>query len=116
MGQFVPVCGLFSTCNIARAANLALMSDMKSKFIDDVAALASGPGVAAQGVREEIEQAEKGRFDALLAENGMVSREEFEAVRDMVMELEPKMMRCAPHWMRLKGPAHRFSVVLNAPD
>lgn len=63
------------------------MSDMKSKFIDDVAALASGLGVAAQGVREEIEQAVKGRFDALLAENGMVSREEFEAVRDMVIEL-----------------------------
>lgn len=60
---------------------------MKSKFIDDVAALASGLGVAAQGVREEIEQAVKGRFDALLAENGMVSREEFEAVRDMVIEL-----------------------------
>ena len=60
---------------------------MKSKFIDDVAALASGLGVAAQGVREEIEQAVKGRFDALLAENGMVSREEFEAVRDMVLEL-----------------------------
>ena len=63
------------------------MSDMKSKFIDDVAALASGLGVAAQGVREEIEQTVKGRFDALLAENGMVSREEFDAVRDMVMEL-----------------------------
>ena len=60
---------------------------MKSKFIDDVAALASGLGVAAQGAREEIEQAVKGRFDALLAENGMVSREEFEAVRDMVIEL-----------------------------
>ena len=63
------------------------MSDMKSKFIDDVAALASGFGVAAQGVREEIEQTVKGRFDALLAENGLVSREEFEVVRDMVMEL-----------------------------
>ena len=60
---------------------------MKSKFIGDVAALASGLGVAAQGVREEIEQTVKGRFDALLAENGMVSREEFDAVRDMVMEL-----------------------------
>lgn len=60
---------------------------MKSKFIDDVAALASGLGVAAQGVREEIEQTVKGCFDALLAENGMVTREEFDAVRDMVMEL-----------------------------
>ena len=63
------------------------MSDMKSKFIDDVAALASGLGVAEQGVREEIEQTVKSRFDALLAENGMVTREEFDAVRDMVMEL-----------------------------
>jgi BMFP domain-containing protein YqiC len=61
------------------------MSDMKTKFIDDVASLASGLGVAAQGVREEIEQAVKSRFDALLAENGLVSREEFEAVRDMAL-------------------------------
>lgn len=60
---------------------------MKSKIIDDVTALASGLGVAAQGMREEIEQAVKSRIDALLAENGMVTREEFEALRDMVMRL-----------------------------
>ena len=60
---------------------------MKSKIIDDVTALASGLGVAAQGMREEIEQAVKSRIDALLAENGMVTREEFEALRDIVMRL-----------------------------
>ena len=64
---------------------------MKSKIIDDVAALASGLGVAAQGVREEIEQTVKSRFDALLAENGMVTREEFEAVRDMAVSAQEEI-------------------------
>ena len=64
---------------------------MKSKIIDDVAALASGLGVAAQGVREEIEQTVKSRFDALLADNGMVTREEFEAVRDMAVSAQEEI-------------------------
>ena len=67
------------------------MSDMKSKIIDDVAALASGLGVAAQGVREEVEQSVKSRLDALLVEQGLVTREEFDAVRDMVMELRAEL-------------------------
>ena len=60
---------------------------MKTKFIDDIAALALGLGIAAQGARDEAQQAIRARFDALLAENGLVTREEFEAVREMVMAL-----------------------------
>lgn len=61
------------------------MSDMKNKIIDDLGGLMSGLGIAAQGAREEIEQAVRGRIDALLAEKGLVTREEFEIVRDMAV-------------------------------
>ena len=40
------------------------MSDTKNRIIDDLAGLAAGLGVAAQGVREEIEQAIQARLDA----------------------------------------------------
>jgi BMFP domain-containing protein YqiC len=61
------------------------MSDMKNKIMDDLGGLVTGLGIAAQGAREEVEQAVRGRIDALLAEKGMVTREEFEVVRDMVV-------------------------------
>lgn len=57
------------------------MRDAKNKILDDLTGLATGLGIAAQGVRDEVEQAVRARVDAILSENGMVSREEFEAVR-----------------------------------
>lgn len=62
------------------------MSEMKNKLLDDLTGLATGLGIAAQGVREEVEQAIRGRLDAILSENGLVSREEFEVVRDMAVK------------------------------
>jgi BMFP domain-containing protein YqiC len=61
------------------------MSDAKNKILDDLTGLATGLGIAAQGVRDEVEQAVRTRVDAILSENGMVSREEFEAVREMAV-------------------------------
>ena len=61
------------------------MRDEKNKLLDDLTGLATGLGIAAQGVREEVEQAVRSRIDAILSENGMVSREEFEAVREMAL-------------------------------
>lgn len=61
------------------------MSDAKNKILDDLTGLATGLGIAAQGVRDEVEQAVRARVDAILSENGMVSREEFEAVRAMAV-------------------------------
>ena len=61
------------------------MRDEKNKLLDDLTGLATGRGIAAQGVREEVEQAMRSRIDAILSENGMVSREEFEAVREMAL-------------------------------
>ena len=61
------------------------MRDEKNKLLDDLTGLATGLGIAAQGVREEVEQAMRARMDAILSENGMVTREEFEAVREMAV-------------------------------
>lgn len=61
------------------------MPDEKNKLLDDLTGLATGLGIAAQGVREEVEQAMRSRIDAILSENNMVTREEFEAVRDMAV-------------------------------
>ena len=61
------------------------MRDEKNKLLDDLTGLATGLGIAAQGVREEVEQAMRSRIDAILSENGMVSREEFEAVREIAL-------------------------------
>jgi len=61
------------------------MRDEKNKLLDDLTGLATGLGIAAQGVREEVEQAIRARMDAILSENGMVTREEFEAVREMAV-------------------------------
>lgn len=61
------------------------MRDEKNKLLDDLTGLATGLGIAAQGVREEVEQAIRSRIDTILSENNMVTREEFEAVRDMAV-------------------------------
>ncbi|MBL6761683.1 MAG: accessory factor UbiK family protein [PS1 clade bacterium] len=61
------------------------MKDAKDKLLDDLTGLATGLGIAAQGVREEVEQAMRARLDAIMSENGMVTREEFEVVRAMAV-------------------------------
>ena len=61
------------------------MSNAKNKILDDLTGLATGLGIAAQGLRDEVEQAVQARVNAILSENGMVSREEFEAVRAMAV-------------------------------
>jgi BMFP domain-containing protein YqiC len=61
------------------------MSNVKNKLLDDLTGMATGLGIAAQGMREEVEQAVRGRVDTILNENGLVSREEFEVVREMVL-------------------------------
>ncbi len=61
------------------------MNDARTKIVDDVTSLLSGVGIAAQGVREEVEQAIRARLDAFISDGAFVTREEFEVVRDMVI-------------------------------
>ncbi len=59
------------------------MSKARNKILDDVSQLVSGLGVAAQGVREELAQTLRGMLDTMLADGALVTREEFEVVREM---------------------------------
>ena len=61
------------------------MNDARTKIVDDVTSLLSGVGIAAQGVREEVEQAIRARLDAFISDGAFVTREEFDVVRDMVI-------------------------------
>ena len=59
------------------------MSEARNKILNDVSQLVSGLGVATQGVREELAQTLRGMLDTMLADGALVTREEFEVVREM---------------------------------
>ena len=55
----------------------------RSKIFDDISQLMTNAMGVAQGARTEAETAVKGLVDRWLAERNLVTREEFEAVREM---------------------------------
>ena len=59
------------------------MASTSNRFLDDIARLATDAAGAAQGVRREVETVVKTQIEKLLRELDVVSREEFEAVREM---------------------------------
>ena len=69
------------------------MSDARNKILGDVSQLVSGLGVAAQGVREELAQALRGMLDTMLADGALVTREEFEVVREMAEKARAENQR-----------------------
>ncbi len=62
------------------------MGEARAKIFDDITQLASGAAGVAQAMRTEIEQLIRARMDALIADGGLVTREEFEVVRDMAAQ------------------------------
>lgn len=54
-----------------------------SKFLDDMSQLMTSAMGVAQGARTEAETAMKGFIDRWVADRDLVTREEFEAVREM---------------------------------
>ena len=69
------------------------MSDARNKILDDVSQLVSGLGVAAQGMREELAQTLRGMLDTMLADGALVTREEFEVVREMAEKARAENQR-----------------------
>ena len=61
------------------------MVSTSNRFLDDIARLATDAAGAAQGVRREVETVVKTQIEKLLRELDVVSREEFEAVREMAL-------------------------------
>ncbi len=59
------------------------MSERSGRFIDDFARLVTDAAGVASGMRREAETVVKSQTERLLATLNVVTREEFEAVRDM---------------------------------
>jgi BMFP domain-containing protein YqiC len=61
------------------------MSASPNRLLDDFARLVTDAAGAAQGVRREVETLVKSQLERLLRDLDLVTREEFEAVRDMAI-------------------------------
>jgi len=59
------------------------MSQMKSQFFDELAKIMTNAAGAAQGVSQEVETLFRSQGSKLLNEMDVVSREEFEVVKEM---------------------------------
>lgn len=59
------------------------MTQTSNKLFDDLAKLLTNAAGAAQGVRREIDTVMRSQAERILNELDVVSREEFDAVRDM---------------------------------
>ena len=58
----------------------------RNKLLDDLAQLMTNAAGVAQGVRVEAETAMRSLFERWMQEANLVSREEFDAVRDMAVK------------------------------
>ena len=59
------------------------MVEPRGRILDDLARLVTDAAGVAEGVRREAETLARGQVERLIASLDLVSREEFEAVRDM---------------------------------
>jgi hypothetical protein len=58
----------------------------RDKFFDDISQLMTNAAGMAQGVKTEAETAMKSWMERWLADSNMVTREEFEAMREMAVK------------------------------
>ncbi|GAC1332497.1 MAG: accessory factor UbiK family protein [Beijerinckiaceae bacterium] len=61
------------------------MAEPRGRILDDFARLVTDAAGVAQGMRREAETLARAQLDKLFATMDLVSREEFEAVRDMAI-------------------------------
>jgi BMFP domain-containing protein YqiC len=85
------------------------MVEPRGRILDDLARLVTDAAGVAQGVRREAETLARAQLDRLVISMDLVSREEFEAVRDMAArareENEALEKRIAALEARLAAPA-----------
>lgn len=67
----------------------------RSKFFDDLTQLMTNAAGVAQGARTEAETAMRGWFERFLADSNLVTREEFDAVREMAIKAREENDRLA---------------------
>lgn len=71
------------------------MPETRGSVFDDFSRLMNDAAEMAQGVRREAESALKNQVERLLAKMDVVTREEFEAVRDMAIAARDENDRLA---------------------
>jgi hypothetical protein len=90
----------------------------KNKLLDDLSQLMSNAMGIAQGARDEAQTALKGLVDRLLADRDLVTREEFEAVRSMVVRAREENDALAARLAALEArlPSHEPAAGNPPPD
>lgn len=74
-----------------------------NRILDDIARLATDAAGAVQGVRREAETAIKSQIERLLRDMDVVTREEFEAVREMALAAREENDRLAARLAALEA-------------
>jgi BMFP domain-containing protein YqiC len=87
------------------------MRENQGRMFDDFARLMTDAAEMAHGVRREAETVMKGQLERLLATMDIVTRDEFEAVKDMAVKardenerLEKRIAALEAELADLKGP------------
>jgi len=75
----------------------------RSKFLDDVSKLMTNAAGVAQGVKDEAETVIRARVERWLAESDLVTREEFDAVRDMAAKAREENERLSARLAALES-------------
>ena len=76
-----------------------------NRLLDEVARLVTDAAGAAQGVRREVETVVKTQMQRILADMDVVTREEFEAVRERAIRAREENDRLAARLAALEGAA-----------
>lgn len=76
-----------------------------NRLLDEVARLVTDAAGAAQGVRREVETVVKTQMQRILADMDVVTREEFEAVREMAIMAREENDRLAERLAALEAAA-----------
>ncbi len=67
------------------------MSDVKNKIVDDVTRVLSGMSGAASALRDEMDHVVSAKIDQMMSARGLVTRDEFEVLREQVAHLQAKL-------------------------
>ncbi|SEM13085.1 BMFP domain-containing protein YqiC [Bosea lupini] len=81
------------------------MVSTSNRILDDIARLATDAAGAAQGVRREVETVVKTQIERLLRDLDVVTREEFEAVREMALLAREENDKLAARLVALEAKA-----------
>lgn len=81
---------------------------INNRFIDDLARVAAGALGVAAGVREEVEALIRARLERYLADLSLVTRDEFEAARDLAVRARENEEKLA---VRLAELEHRVAIL-----